>query len=1525
MSAPVYNVSIDGDSNDSNLVISSANGSINEAASSSNNLDLNELLLKIQKNESDIKVLSEAITQSQLVSSAPYTVNIVYLTEITFNENVYKISAMATSTSDISEEDAMHKATLMAKKKTESIGKITGNKLMPNAKNFNYPLFLDQTYALSLSTTDPSAVQMFTIDDVNWYMPSKLEGLTVFPIKNSPELLGNMVKDSKLTILNSLVNEVDFFNLLKESLVYSRDFITTNNGYKMYNLTLFAPTDEAFQQSGLVTLLEGLSGEVRKRTIVDTLKNHLVNASFDPLDFPTGTKIQTFGDILLDYSDSKLKVYGGNEISLLFTNIHATNGMMHVINNVILPLPEVSQSLNNTFELKVNQHAKINLNIAQEKQYEIKTSGANIHGDTQLFLYDSLGNLVAENDDINYTGKNIINRSNYSKIVKVLPVGSYYLVVKVLHNYETKIREAGENDAFQRFGSLVFETSQQSTFNLYDKLDITVTLNSENIVNNVETKKTFSGETTAINKGNYSIQDMPNAPILNGNEGDNYFAQSFVPGTSEGPLVGIGGSTQSGLVSYNYKTGESKFIENGFGLYNINKDDGFIDTDGYSLKFENTDGIRSYSKNSPHFGKFIATIEQVTPELDANGVLRDIAYSAVVRIDNSTKKEDTTFQRVILGKIIGGASLTRGMEIDEDTDEIYVTFGFFAQETFDIAHYLNQDTKWIEGSGYINFLRIKPNGGIDYTLPYIVLLNNSYFATGVYGSIGVTYKNSAIVKKNSEKYLFVTGVFNEAVVFDSFDTSTRKYSTGVKYGSARPGIDFTGVCTNAVTPVPNSVQSLGNVAKIKITAGSNVSLENWGLKYNNTSQMSGLFLDQSLIDDGSLTINSDDTLTGGKFFNYFGLRSVSAYKDNIAISWSATYNNTVLHKFNYGTASGSAIAEVNFETGLCTLIPQEDVYFYFPHLPGALTLPVKYGNYVGYPNADTYANALSSSGIAFLPVKNNTKLVAGGYGATYVGPDKDGILLTVGYEPIANTRFLLKYSRHFAPIIDTNKEYESQFLTEKDFKYKNYVENASKLNSNQFYRAGKLSFIDVDNYLYIINLTDSNGINKFSLFNNTIKFEKDTYDIQEEMGFTTKFNIDKETDKKTSLYSFNFDIGDYLNYKLFRKSLKPNCVLIETSPLSLKNLDKHLCDEFLTLFVSEEQNIIKRMVAEYNLLTKTMTILRSDITDLNGIIQDLFIAGDKYLSLNITGGWNNKILDKLDGETDEEFTARVLEKVPLEAKFKVYDKDLRLINEQPINLTKKYNYDIILTGGPGSLITGTGSLTIPREDGEVQVLDIFDENNIIFGYLNTTTTPGVVDVLVEILNLQTNVSTQKILTQDNTIITANFPSYIGFGQVATPYYTLDKNVLYNEFYANNTGIIRCNPIDANRKLIKYANSLFILNKNGDLTSLTIPLTHSLRECFLLDALVMKNGTKLVLMGTFETCLGNTANGLCVLNLNSDFTSVTFANEIPEFELNNSVYVNGFENLNKLDENKFVVQATNIKSGSPKLSQVITIN
>ena len=50
MSVPVYNVSIDGDSNDSNLVISSANGSINEAASSSNNLDLNELLLKI-KNE----------------------------------------------------------------------------------------------------------------------------------------------------------------------------------------------------------------------------------------------------------------------------------------------------------------------------------------------------------------------------------------------------------------------------------------------------------------------------------------------------------------------------------------------------------------------------------------------------------------------------------------------------------------------------------------------------------------------------------------------------------------------------------------------------------------------------------------------------------------------------------------------------------------------------------------------------------------------------------------------------------------------------------------------------------------------------------------------------------------------------------------------------------------------------------------------------------------------------------------------------------------------------------------------------------------------------------------------------------------------------------------------------------------------------------------------------------------------------------------------------------------------------------
>ena len=78
------------------------------------------------------------------------------------------------------------------------------------------------------------------------------------------------------------------------------------------------------------------------------------------------------------------------------------------------------------------------------------------------------------------------------------------------------------------------------------------------------------------------------------------------------------------------------------------------------------------------------------------------------------------------------------------------------------------------------------------------------------------------------------------------------------------------------------------------------------------------------------------------------------------------------------------------------------------------------------------------------------------------------------------------------------------------------------------------------------------------------------------------------------------------------------------------------------------------------------------------------------------------------------------------------------------------------------------------------------------------------------------------------------------------------------------------------------------------------------------------------METFETCLGEAASGLCVLNVNEYFSEISFDYDIPEFVLNKDIYVNGDENLNKLDENRFIIMASNKYSESPKISQIITI-
>ncbi|HEY9487964.1 MAG TPA: fasciclin domain-containing protein [Chryseosolibacter sp.] len=108
------------------------------------------------------------------------------------------------------------------------------------------------------------------------------------------------------------------------------------------NLTVFAPTDEAFQQ--LYTDL-GVSGvnEIPLNTLIAVLKHHVISGRKFSTDLSSGPVSTLNGDVTVDISADPPSVTGGSGASNVanvqesLLDIHATNGVIHVIDRVLLP------------------------------------------------------------------------------------------------------------------------------------------------------------------------------------------------------------------------------------------------------------------------------------------------------------------------------------------------------------------------------------------------------------------------------------------------------------------------------------------------------------------------------------------------------------------------------------------------------------------------------------------------------------------------------------------------------------------------------------------------------------------------------------------------------------------------------------------------------------------------------------------------------------------------------------------------------------------------------------------------------------------------------------------------------------------------------------------------------------------------------------------------------------------------------------------------------------------------------------
>jgi transforming growth factor-beta-induced protein len=108
------------------------------------------------------------------------------------------------------------------------------------------------------------------------------------------------------------------------------------------NLTVFAPTDAAFEE--LYTAL-GVStvDEIPLTTLVAVLKHHIVSGRVFSTDLASGAATTLNGNVTVDLSANPATVTGNSgganvaNLQMTMLNIHATNGVIHVIDKVLLP------------------------------------------------------------------------------------------------------------------------------------------------------------------------------------------------------------------------------------------------------------------------------------------------------------------------------------------------------------------------------------------------------------------------------------------------------------------------------------------------------------------------------------------------------------------------------------------------------------------------------------------------------------------------------------------------------------------------------------------------------------------------------------------------------------------------------------------------------------------------------------------------------------------------------------------------------------------------------------------------------------------------------------------------------------------------------------------------------------------------------------------------------------------------------------------------------------------------------------
>jgi transforming growth factor-beta-induced protein len=107
-------------------------------------------------------------------------------------------------------------------------------------------------------------------------------------------------------------------------------------------LTVFAPTDAAFEELYDALEVSGVN-DIPLETLIAVLKHHIVAGNVFSTDLASGSVETLSGEVTVNLSANPPTITGGSggenvaNLQLSLLNIHATNGVIHVIDKVLVP------------------------------------------------------------------------------------------------------------------------------------------------------------------------------------------------------------------------------------------------------------------------------------------------------------------------------------------------------------------------------------------------------------------------------------------------------------------------------------------------------------------------------------------------------------------------------------------------------------------------------------------------------------------------------------------------------------------------------------------------------------------------------------------------------------------------------------------------------------------------------------------------------------------------------------------------------------------------------------------------------------------------------------------------------------------------------------------------------------------------------------------------------------------------------------------------------------------------------------